>query len=223
MKNTVSISLLAVCALVFCTNGWCEEKQLDPRVINDWMRSMEVSDVDKNESKRILHSTWMKDWTNSSRSHHVRYEVSNSNCQKTLSIYQTDEHGRSWTPDWLKVLEDDQEQESAQLETPRVFVTAYSRRGGTEPPIMDLDVEYQMRSGLPVLVVSDKRDVERTLLEFESNDYAIFRISAFGTKYSFRLDLTGLAEKVRWSEEHCPTDSTEMDRKEVHTESRVES
>ena len=222
MRNILSISLF-VCTLVLCSNGLCEVKQLDPGVINGWMRSAEMSNSDNTETKRIVHITTMSDWTRSTLSKHVRYEVTNLSCHRTLTFYSTDDQGQSLTPEWVELIEDHQKSGSTKIEPPAIYVRAY---GSSEPSeVMKLVVEYQVEDGLPVMVVSDQRDVKRTLREFKKASRARIRLVAFENDYSFELDLTGFAEKADWSEKHCPLDDAEEDQEENvdGTEPRVES
>lgn len=205
MRNTLGLSLI-VGSLVWCTSGWCEQKQLDPGVINGWIRSVETSGppVGK-EIKRIVHSTTMKDWTTSSGSYHTRYEVNNANCNRTLTFYITDELGQPYYKDWIPLIEKDQQRESPQLVRPKVFVQAL-HNPRPNSAVMVLDVEYQVQNGVPVLVASDDRDVLRTVREFKKGFSAQLRISAFDRDTSFYLDLDGFTDKTEWSEKHCPDD-----------------
>lgn len=211
MKNTLHLTLF-VCTLAWCTNAWCEENKLDPGVINGWMRSSITTDSDKTEIKRIVHSTTMSEWLSSRVSFHVRYEVTNSDCHRTLTFYRTDEHGHSWDEEWVTLIEHDAKRESSQLESPVVLVRSYSR-SGENFPIMDLKAEYQIHDGLPSLVVSDQQDVIRTLRAFEKGDNARIRMDAFEHDHQFHIDLNGFADKVGWSNEHCPLDDTEANSK----------
>ncbi len=210
MKNTLHLTLF-VCTLAWCTSAWCEENKLDPGVINGWMRSTVTTDSDKSEVKRVVHSTTMDRWTRSQVSFHVRYEVTNSDCHRTLTIFTTDEHGQSWVKDWVTLIKHDAKLESTQLENPMVFVKSYSSE--YESPVMDLNVEYRIHEGLPALVVSDQRDVVRTLRAFKKGKTARFRVSAFELDQEYQVDLNGFADKVGWSNEHCPLDATESSSK----------
>lgn len=209
MKNTLSTALF-VCSLAWCTNGFCEEKRLDPGVINGWMRLAVFSDSDNTETKRVIHSKSMDNWENSSGVSHVRYEVANVECKRTLVFYFTDAQGQSYRDEWVKFIEEDQTRESKQLATPKIFARAY-RSGALvgDFPIMDLDVEYQVRDGLPVLVASNHLDVVRTLREFKRGDRATVRMDAFDSRHTFELNLDGFAEKVEWSQVHCPDEVIE--------------
>lgn len=212
MKNTLSTALF-VCSLAWCMGGVCEEKQLDPGVINGWMRSAVFSDSDTTETMRVVHSKSMKDWESSTSTDHVKYEVTSADCKRTLTFYLTNEHGQSHFGEWEKLIEDDQQRESKQLESPKVFARAYRYHALVgEFPIMDLDVEYQIRDGLPVLIAANQQDVTRVVQEFKGADTATVRISAFETAYSFRLNLDGFADKAKWSEFHCADNDTEETR-----------
>lgn len=211
MRNFLSIALF-VCTFAWCTNGWCEEKDLDPGVINDWIRSAVKSESEDSDIKRVLRSTMMADWMHGDRTYQVRYEVSNSDCKRTLAIFATDVHGESWFSDWVKLIEDNKQDESTQLERPRVFVKTYKSGAGVSP-VMDLSLEYDVLDGLPVLVVSDQRDVIRTLREFTSGDSAKVRVNAFESQFSFQLNLRGFAEKVDWAHEQCPLDQKQEESK----------
>lgn len=207
MKDTLSLTFI-VFTLAWCTSSWCEENKLDPGIINGWMRSAETSDSDKTEIKRIVHSTTMSEWMSSRLSFHVRYEVTNSDCQRTLTFYRTDEHGHSWDEEWVTQIEHDEQRESSQLEKPMVLLRAYNRLEG-HSPVMKLKVEYQIHDGLPALVISDQRDVVRTLRAFEQGETASIRMDAFEHDHQFHIDLDGFADKVGWSNEHCPLGTTE--------------
>ena len=74
---------------------------------------------------------------------------------------------------------------------------------------MKLKVEYQIHDGLPALVISDQRDVVRTLRAFEQGETASIRMDAFEHDHQFHIDLDGFADKVGWSNEHCPLGTTE--------------
>ncbi len=213
MKNTVCLSLF-VCTLTWCTSGLCEEKQLEPGVVNDWMRTTETSESDDAELKRIVSIETMNDWQKSLTSYHVRYEVDNSTCSRSLTFYLTDEHGQSYHSDWIKRIQDDGERESMPLKNPRVLINTYRYHVPiSENSIMDLNVSYQIRNDLPVLVASQPRDVMRTLRKFSADDYARVRLIAFETQVTFRLNLKGFADKAEWSNEHCPLHSTESNSK----------
>lgn len=211
MKNALSLTMF-VCSLVWCATGSGEEKKIDPGVINGWMRSAETSDSDNSEVKRILHSTTMDGWTRSRVAFHVRYEVTNSDCHRTLTFYTTDEHGHSWDEEWVTLIEHDAKRESSELENPMVLVKSQivSEKNS---PIMDLNVEYQVHEGLPALVVSDQRDVVRTLSAFKRGEYARIRVSAFEHDQEYDVDLRGFADKVGWSNKHCPLAVTESNSK----------
>ena len=214
MRNKLGLSLV-VGALVWCTSGWSEEKQLDPGVINEWMRSVVTSDSDGTEIKRIVHSTTMENWSRSTRAHNARYEFSNVDCIRSLTFYRTDEHGRSPDHEWVKLIERDLEQESSKLEQPRVFVQARSINPSRSSAVMELSVEYQLRDGFPALVAKDQQDVLRTLREFKRADVAELRVMAFDLDYSFYIGLKRFANKAEWSEEHCPhSESQESGEKE---------
>ena len=208
MKKAVGLTLF-VCVSTWCTSGWCEEKKLDPGVVNDWMRATVSSDSDDTELKRVVHSSTIVNWTRHDTFYHVRYEVMNSSCKRTLTFNFTDFHGNSFYPDWVKSIEGDRETDSVQIEDPKVLIRSYRKKQPNDArPIMDVDVEYQVQDGMPVLVVSNQRDVIRTLREFQAGYEARVRISAFGTSTSFDLDLQGFAEKLDWSNEHCPLEDT---------------
>lgn len=212
MRKTLSTALL-VCSLAWCTSAMCEEKQLDPGVINSWMRSAIYSDTDNTEVKRVIHNKSMENWESSSSMDHVRYEVTNANCQRTLMFYVTDAQGKSYFDDWIKLIEDDQSRESTQLTKPKVFVRAY-REGAavSEFPILDLEVEYQVRDGLPVLVASNQMDVKRTLEELGRGARARVRVDAFDGRHIFRVNLRGFTDMVKWSDAHCPDDNGEVEQ-----------
>ena len=213
MKNAVSFALFAY-ALTWCTSVLCEERALEPGVVNDWMRATEVSESNDAELKRIVSIERMSDWQKSVNSFHVRYEVTNSTCKRSLVFYLTDEHGQSYHSDWVKRIQDDGQQESMPLKNPRVLINTYRHHEViSENSIMDLNVEYQVRNGLPVLVASQPQDVVRTLRKFSADDYARIRLIAFETHATFRLNLEGFADKANWSNEHCPIDSTKSNSK----------
>ena len=212
MKNTLNLTLF-VCTLAWCTSAWCEENKLDPGIINGWMRSTETSDSDKTEIKRIVHRTTMAEWMSSRLSFHVRYEVMISDCQRTLMFYRTDEHGHSWDVGSITLIEHDEKREKSQLENPMVLVRSYNRLEGNSP-VMNLKVEYKTHDGLPALVISDQRDVVRTLRAFAKGETASIRMDAFKHDHQFQIDLNGFADKVGWSNEHCPLDTTESSGKQ---------
>ena len=213
MRNTLSLSLV-VGSLVWCTSGWCEEKQLDPGVINGWVRSVETSGSPLGkEIKRVVHSTTMQDWTSDSDSNHVRYEVGTDDCKKTLTFSTTELLGDSYFESWVELIKADQKRNQKQLEKPRIFVRPY-RSGGLvgDFPIMDLNVEYQVQDGIPVIVASDQLDVLRTVREFKKGTAATVRVTAFDTQYTFRMNLDGFTDKAEWSEVHCPDEDVEENR-----------
>lgn len=214
MRNKLGLSLV-VGVLVWCTSGWSEEKQLDPGVINEWMRSVVTSDSDGTEIKRIVHSTTMEDWSRSNRAYHARYDVSTVDCNRSLTFYRTDEHGQSPDHEWVKLIQEDQKLESSELVQPKVFVQTRSSDTRGFSPVMQLKVEYQLREGLPALVAKDQQDVLRTLREFKRADVAELRVMAFDLDYSFYIGLKRFANKAEWSEEHCPhSESQESGEKE---------
>ncbi|MXW54130.1 MAG: hypothetical protein F4X44_11025 [Gammaproteobacteria bacterium] len=207
MKKAVGLTLF-VCVSTWCTSGGCEENKLDPGVINGWMRSSITTDSDKNEVKRIVHSTTMDQWRSSRVSNHLRYEVMNSDCHRTLTIYATDEHGHSWTEDWVSLIELDAKRESSELEKPKVLVRSLIE-SDRNSPVMDLDVEYQLHDGLPALVVLDQRDVTRTVRSFKRGVSARVRVIAFEHDYEFTVDLNEFGDKAGWANEHCPLEDTQ--------------
>lgn len=215
MKSTANITLF-VCLLAWCTSGWCEEKKIDPGVINDWMRATVSSDSDNSELKRVVYSSTTTSWMSSQTFYHVRYEVENSSCKRTLTFNFTDFHGNSYHPDWVKSIKEDQERDLDQLQKPKVLVRVYeNEQPRDERPIMDLEVEYQVIDGMPVVVVLDQREVMRTLREFKTGDFARIHLGAFETSVNFELDLQGFAGKEGWSNEHCPLEETESSTKET--------
>ena len=213
MKNAIRITMF-VCTFVWCTTGSSEEKKIDPGVVNDWMRATITSESGDTELKRVLYSSTIVDWTRDSTFYHVRYEVMNSSCKRTLTFNLTDFHGNSYYFDWVKLIEGDQERESVQVDDPKVLIRTYRiQQPAGARPIMDVDVEYQIQDGVPVLVVSNQRDVVRTLREFKAGYEARVRINAFGGSTNFELNLEGFADKLGWSNEHCPLDDTETNSK----------
>ena len=211
MKTTVNIALF-VCTVTWCTSGWCEEKKLDPGVVNDWMRATVSSESDETELKRVVYIETMNDWQQSHTSFHVKYEVTNSTCNRTLTFNITNQSGRSLYPWWTEHMEESQENESMHYDNPRVLVRTY-KQGASITKVQDLSVEYQIRDGLPLLVVSNQREVERILRAFNSGDTARVRIIAFGDIRSFNLPLRGFSEKESWFHEHCPLDSMQSNSK----------
>lgn len=210
MRSTLSIGLFA-CSLAWCIGGACEEKQLDPGVINDWMRSAVFSESGHTETARVVHIKLMENWKSRSGISHVRYEVANTDCKRTLMIYITDTQGQCYRDEWVKLIEDDQARESKQLANPSVFARAY-REGATvsEFPIVELKAEYQVRDGLPVLVALNQQDVKRAIREFKRGDRATIRMDAFDSApHTFELSLDGFGEKVEWSQAHCPDEAVE--------------
>lgn len=189
--------------MAWSTSVWGEVKNLDPGVINDWMRSVVVAESEQSETHRVVHNSTMKNWKDSGTVYHFKYKVDNSSCKRMLQLHLTDEHGKSHLNEWIKRIEDDQKRESSQLEGPRILIRAISR-GKTPSPIMNLNVVYQVHDGMPALAVHDQNDVERVLREFKSHDSAYIRISAFEWNYSIQLNLRGFAKKANWSDEHCP-------------------
>ena len=212
MKNALVLTIFA-CALVWCATGMCEEKKLDPGVVNDWMRATVLSESSNEELKRVLYSTTLKDWISSGTFYLVRYEVEKSSCKRTLTLNFTDFHGNSFHPDWVRPIEEDRVGESFKAESPRVLVRAYSKNHASDT-IMDLDVEYQVQDGMPLLVVSNQQDVNRTLREFKASEGARIRINAFESKVDFTLNLRGFADKESWFHEHCPLDPPESNSKD---------
>lgn len=211
MKILLRLALI-VCTFAWTTSGWGEVKNLDQGVINDWMRSIIVSDSDATEIKRVLHTTTMEDWEESWVSFHVKYEIKNSNCQRTLTFYSTDQTGSTWNLNWAKHIEEDLERDSRQLQKPKVYVRAYkSHEPVSDFPILDLNVEFQVRDGSPVVVVSDEQDTRSTLSEFASGDSARVRIDAFDRIFQFRMNLKGFAEKMEWANEQCPLEDDQED------------
>ena len=67
MKKAISLTLF-VCASTWCTSGWCEEKNLDPGVVNDWMRATVSSESDETELKRVVYIETMNNWQKSQTS-----------------------------------------------------------------------------------------------------------------------------------------------------------
>ena len=207
MKKAVSVTLF-VCASTWCTSGLGEEKKLDPGVVNDWMRATVSSESDETELKRVVFIETMNDWTQSEISFHVKYEVTNSTCNRTLTFNITNESGRTLYPYWVKRMEESRKNESMQYDDPRVLVRTY-KRGSSITKVQDLTVEYQIQDGLPLLVVSDQREVERILRAFTSGETARIRIIAFGDVKTFSLPLRGFSEKESWFHENCPLDPTD--------------
>jgi hypothetical protein len=206
MKNTLHLTAY-MCVIAWFTSVWCEEIKLDPGVVNDWMRASIMSESSNKELKRIVYSSTLKDWHSGDTFYLVRYEVENSSCKRTLTLNFTDFHGKSYHPDWVKPIEEGRVGESFNAERPRVLVRTV-KDNSTARKIMDLDVEYQVQDGMPVLVVANQQDVIRTLREFETSDYGLVRISAFNGNVEFSLRLKGFADKESWLNEHCPLDST---------------
>lgn len=209
MKPSIANSLcvfLFSYTLAWTSSGWCEEKDLDPKVINDWIRSTVVSNSDGSEIKRVLRISKMGSWDTDNFANQVRYEVNNSDCQRTITFDTTDLRGVSRNLDWVKLIEHHKQNPASELEKPIVLVKV-TRAVRDYSPILDLNVEYQVQDGMPVLVVDDQQDVDRMVREFKSAVGATVRISAFELQYSFALDLTyppGFKEKLDWSNEHCP-------------------
>lgn len=211
MKRAISLTLF-VCASTWCTSGWSEEKSLDPGVVNDWMRMTVSSESDDTELKRVVQIETMNDWQKSQTSFHVKYEVTNSTCNRTLTFNITNESGRSLNLWWVKRMEESQESESMKYDSPRVLVRTY-KHGASVTKVQDLNVEYQIHDGAPLLVVSDQREVERILRAFNSGTSARIRIIAFHDASTFVLPLKGFSDKESWIHEHCPLDSAESDSK----------
>ncbi len=211
MKKALSLTLF-VCASAWCTSGWCEVKKLDPGVVNDWMRATVSSESDDTELKRIVQIETMNDWRQSQTSYHVKYEVTNSTCNRTLTFNITNETGRSMYPYWVQRIEESRNSESKQYDEPRVLVQTYDR-GESISKVQDLNVEYKIHDGSPLLVVSDQRDLERILRAFNSGTTARIRIIAFHDVNTFVLSLKGFSEMESWFHEHCPLDTTESNSK----------
>lgn len=211
MKKTVCLTLF-VCTFSWCTSVWCEENKLDPGVVNDWMRATVSEESDGTELKRVIYSSTLKDWISSGTFYVVRYEVENSSCKRTLALNFTDFHGQSYHSDWVKPIEEDRIRGSFEAESPKVLVRTYKNNHPSDA-IMDLDVEYQVQDGMPLLVVANPLDVTRTLREFKDGDFARIRINAFEVKVDFTLNLKGFAQKESWFNERCPLDPTDSNNK----------
>lgn len=211
MKKAVSVTLF-VCASTWCTSGLGEEKKLDPGVVNDWMRATVSSETDETELKRIVYIETMGDWTKSQTSFHVKYEVTNSTCKRTLSFNITNELGSSKYAYWLERIEESQDSDSKQYDEPRVLVRTYNY-GEAISKVQDLNVEYRIQDGKPLLVVSDQQEVERILRAFNSGTSARIRIIAFDNVSTFTLNLRGFSEKESWFHENCPLDPTDTSGK----------
>ena len=208
MKNALSLTLV-IWTLSWCMNVWCEEKKLDPGVVNDWIRATVTSETDDSELKRVVYSSTIANWRSDRTFYHVRYEVKNSSCERNLIFNITDFHGNTYHSDWVKSIEEGREQKSLQINDPKIFVRTFRNgKPKDERPIMDLDVKYQVQDGSPVLVVSNQQDVIRTLREFKTGDSAHIRIGAFDRSSTFELDLNGFADKEMWFNEHCPLKDT---------------
>ena len=208
MKNALSLTLV-IWTLSWCMNVWCEEKNLDPGVVNDWIRATVTSETDDSELKRVVYSSTIANWRSDHTFYHVRYEVMNSSCKRNLIFSITDFHGNTYHSDWAKSIEEGREQKSLQINDPKILVRTFRvGKPKDERPIMDLDVKYQVQDGSPVLVVSNQQDVMRTLREFKTGYSAHIRIDAFDRSSTFELDLNGFADKEMWFNEHCPLKDT---------------